>query len=283
MSATADMPPPLVLLVEDDDRSRELMQEAFTDQDCKVIAVADPDQAVFEMRSAPGIDLLVSDVKLRADDDDTSGMRLGEYLKNIRPDIPVALYSSIFYENQLDSALDGDTRTRFDIVLPRGGPKWSDEHVLDGCVELARQYRDRRFAQASAYDDSGPEASITVMREFTVGASAERSSDEVLQSSGYTLRLLDVRYGGLRGPIAVWVLERDGHVSAELYQNSSVHSVGATVAEALNRLARVLHEQMEIVTPEGLAPNQAEQSIGWLMLEHAEEWERVASDIGSRD
>ncbi|HYM53865.1 MAG TPA: response regulator, partial [Solirubrobacteraceae bacterium] len=171
-----DLPAPLVLVVDDDARARKLAKTAFSDRDCAVVDVADADDAVWEMRSAPGIDLLFTDVKLSTiNDDDTSGMRLGNYVKDIRPDIPVALYSTRFYEGELDTALDASARDRFDIVLARGGPEWKDAKVLNDCVALATQYRDRRFADAARRSDGSAGAHITVMREFVVGGTSRAS------------------------------------------------------------------------------------------------------------
>jgi hypothetical protein len=210
-------------------------------------------------------------------------MRLGNYVKDIRPDIPVALYSTRFYEGELDTALDASARDRFDIVLARGGPEWKDAKVLNDCVALATQYRDRRFADAARGPDGSADAHITVMREFVVGGISSRASDEMLRTKGYTLRLLDVRHGEVQGPIAVWVLEHGDQVSAELYQYSRAHAVGATVDEALQRLAMVIDGELAAFAPNGQPPSMSPSAIPWLMLRHADEWEQVAGDIESRD
>jgi CheY-like chemotaxis protein len=279
-----DLPAPLVLVVDDDARARQLAKTAFSDRDCSVVGVADADEAVWEMRSAPGIDLLFTDVKLSVtDDDDTSGMRLGNYVKDIRPDIPVALYSSRFYEGELDEALDSSARDRFDIVVARGGREWKDAAVLNDCVALATHYRNQRFADAVSRKGGSAVTKLTVMREFIVGGTSRRASDAMLKTKGYTLRLLDVRHGEVRGPMAVWVLEHGNQVSAELYQYSRAHAVGSTVEDALQHLAAMIDSELTDFAPNGESPTVRSSAIPWLMLQYADEWERLASDIESRD
>jgi len=275
----------LVLIVDDDHRSRELMTERFVERDCQVIAVEDPDDAVWEIRSSPGFDLLFTDVRLRddEDEDDTSGMRLGEYVKSVRPEIPVAIYSTKFREGELDQVVRAKTDSSFDLVLSRGGVSWSEGTAVDECVRLASNFRDRRFEVAIDKEDDERQAQIKVMREFVVGRSPGRSSDDVLQESGYTLRLLDVRHGDLRGPIAVWVLEQEGRVSAELYQRPHVHAVGRTLKEALDKLAIALHSELDTVAPDGEVPGPDTESIPWLMLQHVDDWDRLAERIEARD
>lgn len=287
IETTHHLPPPLVLVVEDDDRSRELVEEAFTDQNCRVIAVGDPDQAVWELRSSPGIDLLFTDVKLRPDDDDTSGMRLGDYLKSTRPEVPVAVYSTVFHAGELDAVLSESAQSRFEVVLPRGGPKWGDHDVMNRCVDIAAAYRDKRYEDAAREAHMpGSEGSVSkmrVLRQFVVGEEAPTASDHLLRRSGYTLRLLDARYGDLRGPIAVWVLEHGEQVSAELYQWPQLHAVGQTVPDALDKLATILRAQLDAVVPGRAFVSPGEGSIPWLMLQPPDNWDRLAEDIESRD
>ncbi len=250
-----------------------------------MIAVADPDEAVWEMRSSPGIDLLITDVRLRPelDDDDTSGLRLGDYVKSIRPELPVAVYSTTFLEGELDEMLSDSARSRFDVVLPRGGELWHEENLLDECVQLAKGFRDRRYTSTADGELATSATGIKVMREFVVGRAPKKSSDKVLKESGYTLRLLDVRHGELRGPIAIWVLEHGDRVSAELYQRPDVHAVGSTLNEALDRLGTNLHASLDVIAPDGDLPKPDSESIPWLMLQHCDSWDQLASKIRSRD
>jgi len=281
----SELPRPLVLVVEDDDRSRELVSERFAEEDCQVIAVEDPDDAVWEIRSSPGFDLLFTDVRLRDDDDedDTSGMLLGEYVKSVRPEIPVAVFSSKFREGELDQVVRANTEYRFDLILSRGGSSWYRGTALDECVRLAKAFRDKRFEDASNHEDDTSKSHIKVMREFIVGRSPGKSSDEVLKESGYTLRLLDVRHGELRGPIAVWVLEQGDRVSAELYQRPHIHAVGRSLKEALDKLAIALHGELDTVAPDGEIPNPDTESIPWLMLQHVDKWDQPAEQVKDRD
>jgi len=274
-----------VLVVDDDDRSRELATERFAELDCQVIAVEDPDDAVWEIRSSPGFDLLFTDVRLRDDDDedDTSGMRLGEYVKSVRPEIPVAIYSTKFREGELDQVVRAKTDFSFDLVLSRGGTSWHEGTALDECVRLASDFRDKRFEAALSHQEDAPQSQIKVMREFVVGRSPGRSSDDVLKESGYTLRLLDVRHGDLRGPIAVWVLEQNDRVSAELYQRPHIHAVGRSLKEALDKLAAALHTELDAVEPDGEIPSPDAESIPWLMLQHVDNWDQLAERIENRD
>jgi CheY-like chemotaxis protein len=283
MTSDTSLPAPLVLIVEDDERSRELAEQSFTDRECRVISVSNPDDAVWQFRSSPGIDLLYTDAHLKDKDGDTSGLRLGGYVKTLRPEIPVAVYSSYFNPVDLDKLVADSARSQFDLVLERGGPDWGSEKDYEACVAVATEYRNTRFATAAQSPDLATAASIQVMREFVVGGTPKHPSDEMLKRSGYTLRLLDVRYGQLRGPIAVWVLQHGSQVSAELYQYSRAHAVGDSIQDALERLAVLLRSELDGVPPGTEVPSEQAESIPWLMMQHADEWESLASDIESRD
>lgn len=272
-------PPPRILIVDDDERARQVARDSFADRGCEVVTVADSDEAVRELRSSPGVHLLFTDVRLSQRDNDDSGMQLGNYLKKIRPEVPVVVYSTHFYENELDAALDASARERFDFVLPRGGPAWDDDATFRRCVDLAANYRDRRAAHGTANASSaGPEVSITVMRELMVHQFREPAVALGEARQPTKLKLLDVSFGELRGSIAVWVLEHDASVAVELYQRPELHAAAGSLDAALRGLARLLHSHLDVVQHELTRARPEWDSIPFLLMQHIDEWDRMCHD-----
>jgi CheY-like chemotaxis protein len=282
-TSSSSLPPPRILIVDDDERARQVARDSFADRGCEVVTVADSDEAVRELRSSPGVHLLFTDVRLSDRENDDSGMQLGDYVKKIRPDVPVVVYSTHFYENELDAALDTSARERFDVVLPRGGPSWDDDATFRRCVDLAARYRDQRSAHGTANaSGTGPEVTIAVMRELIVRQfSSDAAGARGAVPEPTTLKLLDVSFGELRGSIAVWVLEHGASVSVELYQRPEFHAAAVSLDAALGGLARLLHSHLDVVQHELTRARPEWDSIPFLLMQHVDEWDRMSADDAS--
>lgn len=263
---TLPRPQPLVLVVDDDEQALEIAKEAFSDAYCAVIPVRDPEDAIRQLRASPGVDLVYTDVKLTPKQGDTSGIFLGDFVKAERPEVPVAIYSIHFREDELNSRLHDVAKSQFDLVLPRGGsPDAEFPEQIAQCVELATSYRDARFdasvSQLAEAADASPK--FSVIREFTIGCGAPSRAEVALRESGYSLRILsmDINDDKHRS-VVTWLLEFEGRFAAEVYEAPHLHATGDTAEEALSRLVLVIEES----PPAEFAGGESNEAISRLLL-----------------
>ncbi len=263
---TPPRPQPLVLVVDDDEQALEIAKEAFNDASCAVIPVRDPEDAIRQLRASPGVDLVYTDVKLTPKQGDTSGIFLGDFVKAERPEVPVAIYSINFREDELNSRLHEVAMSQFDLVLPRGGsPDAEFPEQIAECVALATNYRDARFnasiSQLADTPDSSPE--FSVVREFTIGCGAPSRAEVALRESGYSLRILSLYINDDKHrSVVTWLLEFDGRFAAEVYEAPHLHAMGDTAEEALTRLVSTIAES----PPVAFAGGESNEAISRLLL-----------------
>src|SRR4051812_21653886 len=96
MNDLTTTPRPVILVVEDEEEALRLRLDALIDAECTPIGVQSHDDALRELRAAPAVDLVLTDIHLAAAPDDKSGVALARYIKNSYVDLPVAGYSAVF-------------------------------------------------------------------------------------------------------------------------------------------------------------------------------------------
>src|SRR6266542_1408359 len=93
---------PVVLLVEDDRDALVIRKELFETGGFVAYGVQTAEAAKREVRAAPMIDIVVTDINLDPDSAfDTSGVDLAQYLRTEAPGLPIVGYSAVFAEGQL--------------------------------------------------------------------------------------------------------------------------------------------------------------------------------------
>src|SRR5437016_2643769 len=92
---------PVIMVVEDQAAARKIRVETLADKNCTVIDVASSDEALRELRAAPAVDLVLTDINLSGDTstDDKSGFGLARYIKRTYEGLPVAGYSAYFWDD----------------------------------------------------------------------------------------------------------------------------------------------------------------------------------------
>ena len=103
-SATEEMSPSRVLLVEDDPDIRALTRTFLQHEGYSVFSSGAAERAVQIFRSAPRIDLLVTDLYLP----EWSGMELARELKGVRSDLPVLVISGGILEEGQETKLKAE-------------------------------------------------------------------------------------------------------------------------------------------------------------------------------
>ncbi len=103
-SATEEVSPSVVLLVEDDPDIRALTRTFLEHEGYSVFSSGDAERAVQIFRSVPRIDLLVTDLYLPGG----SGMELARELKGVRSDLPVLVISGGILEEEQEAKLKAE-------------------------------------------------------------------------------------------------------------------------------------------------------------------------------
>jgi CheY-like chemotaxis protein len=120
---------PLILLLDDRPEARESMRALFEAIGCSVIPVATYESAFAEISSRENINFVVTDISLKADENDKSGVIFAKMARKMREDIPVAAYSAKVKDLALSPA---DYRV-FDLFLDKTSDK--AEHTMQFVTE----------------------------------------------------------------------------------------------------------------------------------------------------
>jgi len=88
-------PPGTILLVDDDPDIRSLARTFLVHEGYRVFSTGDAERATHVFRSAPQIDLLITDLYLPQ----RSGMQLAQDLKALRHDLPILMISGGFLDS----------------------------------------------------------------------------------------------------------------------------------------------------------------------------------------
>lgn len=106
---------PLILLLDDRADARETLRELFESVGCSVIPVATYEAAFAEI-SRENIDFLVTDINLKSDQNDKTGIMFARMARKIRGDLFIAAYSA----RVRDLKLTPNEYRAFDLFLDKG-------------------------------------------------------------------------------------------------------------------------------------------------------------------
>jgi CheY-like chemotaxis protein len=263
MSPTDIDSPPVILVVEDDDYALRLRTDAFADAACTAIGVTSKADALRELRAAPGVDLVISDIHLLARPGDKSGVALAREVKERHSDLPVVGYSAVFGDDQLA----GEAHV-FDRVWAKGDvdPEAFDE-MIAFCRARAREHRSRRQERVleahtrlrREHESAHP--AVELMRQLQIGSHSSTSVEDALSKAGYRLKLVECEATGFSQPIIVWLLDLDGGVEAEVYGQPELYGYGGTDEEALATIVDLMRWFAADVGPD--APDAVGPALGF--------------------
>ncbi len=133
-----EVPTPMLLLVDDDMQSRETMRELFERNGCTVIPAATMETAIKSLNVTPNVNMVVTDIKLKPNRNDQSGIILANLIKASKPFLPVAAYSGT------TSAADIDPQQYkvFDVYLNKPSNATTTQKFVADCIYHARLNRD---------------------------------------------------------------------------------------------------------------------------------------------
>jgi CheY-like chemotaxis protein len=132
---------PLVLLLDDRADARETMRALFEAIDCTVIPVSTYEAAFAEISSREDIDFVVTDINLKADENDKSGVIFAKMARKLRDDILVAAYSAKVRDLKLSP---NDFRV-FDLFLDKASDKSEDTmQFVTECKGFALAHKEMR-------------------------------------------------------------------------------------------------------------------------------------------
>ncbi len=249
---------PLVLLVEDRQEALEQKRELFAEVGCAVIGVASSDDAIRQLWSSPLVGAVYTDIDLDPEEAfDVSGIQLMQYLKKVRPDLPVIGYSGRFGSGELEDAVVG----QFDAWYPRG--TLTAEGLEDSIRDVKRRaeaYSADRAKRAYEKLRSLQEAhniDVTVFDNYlAMLPNSQYEVEQVLVDSGYEALIVH----GLGGeaddsghplagsgatahfkvPMVLWVCERDGAHEAEVLGFPQLYAEGSSQEEAVASLVELV-------------------------------------------
>jgi CheY-like chemotaxis protein len=129
---------PLIILLDDRADARETMRELFESIGCTVIPVATYESA-FEEISRENIDFVVTDLNLKADQNDKSGVMFAKMARKVRGDLLIAAYSAKVKELKLTPS---DYRV-FDVFLDKGSANSAETlQFVNECKALAIAHKE---------------------------------------------------------------------------------------------------------------------------------------------
>lgn len=264
MEAKGDYSGLAVLVLDDDDKNRELSARIFANEEARVVEAATRSEAERELIAHPGIDAVSLDVCLHGEGSDKEGATLAMQIRELRPDLPIVGYSAYFEEHDLSP----EARTAFTAYYHRAGDIEEIEEYVNRCLDEGREYRRRRrehFDQQLARLVEGgqiEEREYSVLRSFSPAPSDELSIEHALTAAGYQVEVvLPSPPRGLsvipRRPFVVWLRQvgDSKEHEAEVFGQPSLYGVGESSAVAIQNLLEVfwlLFEDLRDVNPEEL-------------------------------
>jgi CheY-like chemotaxis protein len=248
---------PVVLIVEDNDEARNARADELSAADCIPISVASSDDAVRELRAAPAVDLVLTDVNLSGKPDDQSGIALARFVKATYKDLPVAVYSAQFADDQIVQ-LD----VPFDRILGKGQMDYKRvAEMIQWCRDRALEYRRQR--QLTAFEvhsllrqqHEAQHPPVELLRELRPGAGVAAAVEQALSEAGYRLKLVEA--DGLVKPVIIWLLVVGDAVEAEVYGQPALYAEGRDDDEAIANLIdlmRLYGAEVHRDAPESIGP-----------------------------
>ena len=258
--ADASLGVPIVLIVEDQKDALMLRSELLDSAGCTTIGVRSSDDAIRELRASPGVDLLLTDIRLGRKKEDKSGVALARYVKETYVDMPVAGYSAWFGDNDLSEA---DTAP-FDVMWPKGFSTGAQiEQIVAACRERALEHRLQRASNAfeaqavlrRRHESKYPE--VALLRELRLGGGEAAPVELTLAEAGYRLKLVEPKGPVLAQPTIVWLCDVEGGIEAEVYGQPALYARARTDDEAIAEVIELMHlygEELTADAPEAVGP-----------------------------
>lgn len=137
--------PPLVLLVEDNERSRSIRRELLQHEGCRVVAVGTVDDAIAAFEASTDIDVVITDISLSNRATDRSGLDLARFVRAFDSEIPIVAYTAAVASEEIPER----DRVMFNRWYPKGSLDATGigRSVTDA-KELATEHRrDRQRGQ----------------------------------------------------------------------------------------------------------------------------------------
>lgn len=276
-----EQPRRLALLVEDDQISLDIRREMLNGRGFATVAVQNEEEALREFAASPGVDLVITDIRLRPERrTDKSGVVLARRIKAISAKVPIVGYSAAFAEKELSD----DDRAPFTSYYARGGsePAQIIRHIEEWKV-LADEFREQRQAEARGrlrkfrekYGQPDPVYStlrFLVPNRLLTGEDLSCVED-VLRNAGFQLRIIDRGYARptiedetaeVRSRILVWLRREADAVVAEVYGFSEFYSFGDTEEDAIRNVLLLLdgfHRDLSNDQEERLGSNERTRDI----------------------
>lgn len=235
---------PLVLVVEDDDRTRMVRKRQLEKYRLKVIVADSVGQALGELENSPEMDGILTDLGLdTTKPNDTSGIGLARTVKRRYGDIPIVAYSAY------DRPLSKDDEKLF-IRSVAKGLRRNDE--IEGLVTdirgAALKHRAQRrtnaeeqlhaLTQSYSLEEIDPAETV---RRLLPHATQSADIEHSLREAGYHLELVNsAAFSELSSPVLVWVKEVDDGFEVEVYGQSTLYAHGATIDDAVERLVELM-------------------------------------------
>lgn len=244
MSATTK---PIVLVVDDDERTLELRVRQLRQAECEPLSVSSFAAALQQLAASPEVDAVLTDINLDATKPkDKSGVELGRLVRTMYEDLPVAAYSARFS----DQPLSKTEREIFTRELPKGRLRWKEISTsFEELREDALSHRARRRERAQKTRevlkgrvDKISLAPAEVVRQL-VPHNGDQASDieKRLKAAGFSLVVVSSEaFQCLALPLLVWVRERDGLAEVEVYGQPSLYAVEQSVDKALDSLVELM-------------------------------------------
>lgn len=249
---------PLVLVVEDKDKPRNVRLEMFEAHGFAAIGVASQRDAHRELRACPSIDLLVTDVNLNTRHPrDKSGVELARQIKELRPDLPMIAYSGRVQEGDLSKEdiklfrsvhLKGSDQITVLKKRIKRWRSWATDYQKSRLKRVEIQLN--KLVTKYRVDDYD----FNLMREFIPALSSAsvgsvKSIEDVLNGAGYKLKIVESKESSslidsadfsIKSPIPIWLRTLDDHVVAEVYQFPDLYASAPTDREAIRLLLSLM-------------------------------------------
>jgi CheY-like chemotaxis protein len=234
---------PVVLVVEDNEVGLRRRAGLLADAGCTPIPVRSRDEALRELRTSPGVDMVLTDIRLVDRDGDRSGVELARSIKDLDRDLPVIGYSAHFSD---DDDLGSD-KALFAGTHIKGRMTYRDIlQTIEDCRRRAMDYRLMRTRRALAalevlrrrHECSVSEGDMIVA--LAPGGAGTRPIAPALEQAGYILRLIDIGVSGFERPIVVWLLATGSVVEAEVYGHPALYADGDDEQSATEHLIELM-------------------------------------------
>lgn len=282
---------PTVVIVEDDKRIANRRREWFLDAGFEPLIAYDRQQAFEQVRSAPGVDMIYTDVCLEPGGEDRSGEFIGEMLRAERRRSIFLVAVSGVVDPQNVRARDQQGLSVFDQIYRKMDINSRDSFKSEAVkwhTEISGRVRARRELAETLISDLSVEhridaAALAILRKKevaeTIHSVSEISSEaadadvSAFKASNFMLRFVDnsylerrvdqMGYEGevfIQNSVPVWVKNIDGRTWAELYKYPEIGSFADSEEEAILQLFSLMHAINKGADTEALESLTGEES-----------------------